>query len=157
MTPLLAIRSVLITFAFLALDSTRTPLLLTTLISSPPAVSIFVVPSGTLAALNSPGTTCRRSTAFSFSIFSGFNRSSKVPVGSLANASSLGAKTVNGPSPLRISTNLAATIAVKRVDNSGVDATESTMFGSLLSEMIFSCDIEINLIMFDNIRLLTVL
>ena len=40
---------------------------------------------------------------------------STVPLGSLANASSVGAKTVNGPAPLRVSTKLAALIAVTRV------------------------------------------
>ena len=39
--------------------------------------------------------------ATSLSLFSGFSRSSTVPAGSLAKASSVGAKTVNGPGALQ--------------------------------------------------------
>ena len=46
--------------------------------------------------------------AISFALFSGFSRSSTVPAGSLAKASSVGAKTVNGPLPLSVSTRPAA-------------------------------------------------
>ena len=49
--------------------------------------------------------------------------------GILANASLLGAKTVKGPSPLRVSTNPAAVTAVTRVDKSGVATAASTMVG----------------------------
>ena len=35
-------------------------------------------------------------------MFSGFSSVSSVPAGSLANASSVGANTVNGPAPLRV-------------------------------------------------------
>ena len=38
----------------------------------------------------------------------GLERPSSVPAGSLANASSVGANTVNGPAPLRVSTRPAA-------------------------------------------------
>lgn len=41
------------------------------------------------------------------SLFSGFNKLSKLPDGKLAKALSVGAKTVNGPSPLSVSTNPA--------------------------------------------------
>ena len=48
-------------------------------------------------------------------MFSGLRRVSTVPLGSFAKASSLGAKTVKGPSPLRVSTKPAAVKAAARV------------------------------------------
>ena len=53
--------------------------------------------------------------SISLSLFSGLRRVSTVPLGSFAKASSLGAKTVNGPSPLRVSTSPAAVSAVANV------------------------------------------
>src|SRR5579864_2541787 len=49
------------------------------------------------------------------SLFSGFSSVSTVPAGSLANASLVGAKTVNGPAPLSVSTRPAAFTAATRV------------------------------------------
>jgi hypothetical protein len=40
----------------------------------------------------------------SFALFSGLSSVSSVPAGSFANASSVGAKTVNGPGPLSVPT-----------------------------------------------------
>src|SRR5512139_3636427 len=53
--------------------------------------------------------------ATSFDLFSGLSRLSTVPAGSLANAASVGAKTVNGPLPWRVSTRPAAFTAATRV------------------------------------------
>src|SRR5580698_5514166 len=49
------------------------------------------------------------------SLFSGFSNVSTVPAGSLAKASLVGAKTVNGPAPFRVSTRPAAFTAATRV------------------------------------------
>src|SRR5271166_2576197 len=65
--------------------------------------------------------------ATSFSLFSGFNRSSTVPAGNLANASSVGAKTVKGPLPFRVSTRPAACRAAARVLNEPAATAVSTM------------------------------
>src|SRR5436190_19231164 len=54
-------------------------------------------------------------TATSFSLFSGLRRYSTVPAGSLANASSVGANTVNGPAPFSVSTSPAALRAAASV------------------------------------------
>src|ERR1700728_1788146 len=48
-------------------------------------------------------------------LFSGLTRVSTVPAGSLAKASSVGAKTVKGPGLLRVSTRPAALTAATRV------------------------------------------
>src|ERR1700722_3457179 len=53
--------------------------------------------------------------ATSLALFSGLRRSSMVPGGSLAKAASVGAKTVNGPAPLSVSTSPAALIAATSV------------------------------------------
>ncbi len=46
-----------------------------------------------------------------------FRRASIVPLGSALKASSVGgAKTVKGPSPLRVSVRFAASIAVRRIE-----------------------------------------
>jgi len=46
----------------------------------------------------------------------------------LAKASFVGAKTVNGPGPERVSTRLAALSAVTSVERSGKEAARPTMF-----------------------------
>ena len=56
--------------------------------------------------------------------------------GILAKAALFGAKTVNGPSPLRVSTNAAAPRAVTRVDKSGLDFANSTIVGKLSPEKL---------------------
>ena len=48
--------------------------------------------------------------------------------GTLAKASLVGANTVKGPSPARVSTRPAALTAAKRVDNCGVAMASSAMF-----------------------------
>ena len=50
-----------------------------------------------------------------------------MPFGNLANASSVGAKTVNGPAPLRVSTRPAAFTAVTSVLNDPAATAVSTM------------------------------
>jgi len=48
-------------------------------------------------------------------LFSGFTKDSTVPLGNLANASLVGANTVNGPALLRVYTNPAAFTAATKV------------------------------------------
>ncbi len=50
-----------------------------------------------------------------------------MPAGSFANAASVGAKTVNGPGPLRVSTRPAALTAVTSVLNWPAPTAVSTM------------------------------
>ncbi|MHB8103898.1 MAG: hypothetical protein ACYDEF_17510 [Methanosarcina sp.] len=56
-----------------------------------------------------------------------FRRASIVPFGSAAKASSVGAKTVNGPSPFRVSVRFVALRAVRRVVKSPLSFATSTM------------------------------
>ena len=51
----------------------------------------------------------------SFSLFSGLSRVSTVPAGKALKASFVGANTVNGPLPSRVSTNPAAFTAATSV------------------------------------------
>ena len=51
----------------------------------------------------------------SFDLFSGLSNDSTVPFGNLAKASSVGANTVNGPLPFKVSTKPAALTAATRV------------------------------------------
>src|ERR1700722_20664794 len=51
----------------------------------------------------------------SCALFSGFTSVSTVPAGSLLKAALVGAKTVKGPAPLRVSTRPAALTAATRV------------------------------------------
>ena len=71
--------------------------------------------------------TIKVSISTSFALFSGFNRSSTVPAGSASNAASVGANTVNGPSPLSVSTNPAALTAATSVLNLPAPTAVSTM------------------------------
>merc|ERR1719215_2595207 len=70
-----------------------------------------------------------------FCLFSGFRRVSSVPAGRLANASLVGAKSVNcakipkKPGEVKSSTRSAATTAVTRVLRSSTDCANSTMLG----------------------------
>ena len=134
MTPLLAKRLALITAALPTDDSIVISSSLVIVIGSPPLVFKVVAPFGI-----SPDTivfdrTCLRSNAFSLSMFSGFKRSARSLAGILSKASSLGAKTVNGPSPLRVSTNFAAVTALTRIDRFWFDTAASTIFCNLKSE-----------------------
>src|SRR5688500_18744397 len=63
----------------------------------------------------------------SFDLFSGFSSVSSVPAGSLANAASVGANTVNGPGPLSVATRSAASSAVASVLNEPASTAVSTM------------------------------
>jgi hypothetical protein len=60
-------------------------------------------------------------------LFSGFSSVSTVPAGSFANASSVGAKTVNGPFPFSVSTSPAACSAFASVLNDPAATAVSTM------------------------------
>ena len=71
--------------------------------------SIFM----TSAAMTLLATTWYVRIAVSFGM--SLRRLSTVPAGNLANASSVGAKTVNGPAPLRVSTSFAAVSAAASV------------------------------------------
>jgi hypothetical protein len=61
-------------------------------------------------------------------LFSGISRLSTVPAGSLAKAASVGAKTVNGPAPFRVSLNPAALMAATNVLNCPALVATSMMF-----------------------------
>src|ERR1700733_9137439 len=61
------------------------------------------------------------------SLFSGFSSVSTVPMGSFANASLVGANTVNGPGPFSVSTNPAAFTAATSVVWSAELTALSTM------------------------------
>lgn len=50
-----------------------------------------------------------------------------MPLGSLANAASVGAKTVNGPFPFKVSTRSAAFTAATRVLRFGLPTATSTI------------------------------
>jgi hypothetical protein len=56
-----------------------------------------------------------------------FKRLSTVPGGSLAKASSVGAKTVNGPGPFRVVTRFAAPKAAANVLNEPAPTAVSTI------------------------------
>ena len=61
-------------------------------------------------------------------MFSFFKSSSNSLAGIFLNASSFGAKTVNGPMSVRVAFNSANKTAVARVERLGVAATVSTIF-----------------------------
>jgi hypothetical protein len=60
-------------------------------------------------------------------LFSGLSRSSTVPAGSAAKASSVGAKTVKGPSPFSVSTSPAASTAATSVPKLPAPTAVSTI------------------------------
>jgi len=67
-----------------------------------------------------------------------FRSASTVPAGNLANASSVGAKTVNGPGPLRVFTRSAALTAATSVLNEPAAIAVSTIFYKLIiSSLMF--------------------
>ncbi len=77
------------------------------------------------------------------SLFSGSRRASTSPSGSASKASSVGANTVNGPSPESVSTRSAAVTAATRVSKSGLPAATSTIVpGSSMgaSDMVSDID-----------------
>ena len=63
----------------------------------------------------------------SLSLFSGNNKVAIVPSGNAANASSVGANTVNGPSPFKVSTRPAACTAATNVVKDPAPTAVSTM------------------------------
>lgn len=122
-TPLLVTMSAAVSLTPL----TRTaPSLKAMAMDSPPRVLAeafsSAVARGTRAAM-----TCNFKMATSWALFSGLRRDSSVPLGSLAKAASLGAKTVNGPSPLSAPTKSAAVRAAARVLNEPAATAVSTM------------------------------
>src|SRR3954465_3350687 len=95
--------------------------------SSLPLTVLTICPSFRSVDIALAGTTCAVRIAVSFSLFSGFSSVSTVPAGSLAKASSVGAKTVNGPGPLSVSTSPAACRAAASVLNDPAATAVSTM------------------------------
>ncbi len=73
-----------------------------------------------------PGTTCNFSSCTNTSLFSGSNSWFNTPGGSAAKASSVGAKTVYGPSPAKVSSKPAAWIALTSVWNFSLSVALST-------------------------------
>src|ERR1700674_721912 len=61
-------------------------------------------------------------------LFSGLSSESSVPAGRAANASLVGANTVNGPAPDSVSTRPAALTAATRVEKSELPDAICTMF-----------------------------
>ena len=125
-TPLDASMSTARTLAAL----TMTPLSLTFTVASLPFTVLADVNFTTSLARTLPATTWYVRTATSFSLFSGSNRLSTVPAGNLANASSVGAKTVNGPLPFRVSTRPAGVNAAASVLNEPAATAVSSAFVS---------------------------
>src|SRR6056297_1360266 len=121
MTPLLVMMSALTTLASLILTPSQV-LILTYLPASVSAFFSFI----TFLAVTLPATTWYLRISTSLSLFSGFSKLATVPSGSAANASSVGAKTVNGPSPFRASTSPAAFTAATRVLKSSAATAVST-------------------------------
>ena len=129
---MLARMSALITVAVPLVDLIVIPVFLVSLlvmvIFSPPAVSKIVVPILIAPDLSAFGTTCLKSIFLSFFVFSWFKRLTR----SLAKASLFGAKTVNGPVPLRAPTKFAALRVRARTDKFWFDTTVSTILERLL-------------------------
>jgi len=110
-TPLLATKSNLTTKALPALDVTWTNFPLLAFNSSPEAVLSFVDPLGMfLPDILVPGTTWRRRTAFR--AFLSARSLLRESTGTLSKAEFVGAKTVKGPWPERVSRRSAAFRAV---------------------------------------------
>ena len=122
MTPLLELMSVLTTFAL----STVTTPPLTEIVTSDPSTVFASVSLTTSLAMTLPGTTWYVKTLTSWSLFSGFNSFSTVPAGSFSNAALVGANTVNGPLPERVSARPAALTAATSVLKSALFAAFST-------------------------------
>ena len=73
---------------------------------------------------------------FSVSIFSAFNNVSTVPAGNLAKAALVGAKTVNGPALLRVSTKpIAVTAATKTASSSEAEAFSTIVLDATISAL----------------------
>ena len=70
-----------------------------------------------------------------FSLSGSFSSASTVPAGSLANASSVGANTVNGPAPFNVSTSPAALTAATSVLKSPAETAVSTISAADVTKM----------------------
>src|SRR5215213_5899979 len=124
MTPLDALTSAVLTVA-LSTFTARPLASIATELPSTVLAAVFL-PLMSLA-MTLPGTTWYVRIFVSCALFSGLSRFSTVPAGSFLKASSVGAKTVNGPGPLRVSTRPAAFTAATRVVKLPFDAAVSTM------------------------------
>ena len=116
--------------ASMSVTSTRAPPTVTTspstsIDTASPWTVIAESSRTTSDALTSPDTTWYSSTSVSAGMSP--SRASTVPSGSFANASSVGAKTVNGPSPCSVSTRPAAPSAATSVSNLPAPTAMSTM------------------------------
>jgi len=110
-TPLLALKSNLTTKALPALEVTWTNFPLWALSSSPAAVLSLVEPLGMVFPSRLvPGTTCLNNTAFR--AFLSSRSLLRESTGTLSKAELVGANTVNGPWPDKVSTRSAAFSAV---------------------------------------------
>ena len=107
--------------------------------SSLPLTVLAELMPATSLAIALAGTTWYVRIATSFSLFSGLSRSSTVPAGSLANASSVGAKTVNGPVPFSVSTSPAAFSAAVSVLKLPAATAVSTMSFLAVSSAMTAC------------------
>ncbi len=72
-------------------------------------------------------------------LFSGFNKSSTVPAGSLSNAPFTGAKTVNGPTFTTASSTPAASMAATKVLKSSNDFATCNAFADETSSVTADC------------------
>jgi len=136
MTPFEAVMSVLTTLALFPCPSvSTTPLLSTAAVNDAP-LTVLTGPDCTSLAITVPGTTWYFRMAASFCWFSGFSSESSVPAGSLANASLVGAKTVKGPVPDRVSASPAAFTALTSVVKSGLAAAMSTMVCEVAAALV---------------------
>ena len=105
-----------------------TPLFWTEIFTVSPS-TVLTLPDLSVVERTSPGTTWYVKILTSWALFSGFNNVSTVPLGNFAKAASVGANTVNGPSPFRVSTSPAAFNAAVRVLNEPLaDATSTRVF-----------------------------
>src|SRR5689334_17765891 len=124
------------TSVFTTLDLFPWPSVITTSFPSVAIVNdapftVFTAPGFTSAAITFPATTWYVRMPASLSLLSGFSNEATVPAGSFANASFVGANTVNGPAPDNVSASPAAFTAATSVENCGFDAaTPTTVCGA---------------------------
>ena len=128
-TPFLHLMSVTLTVA----SPILTTLSATVILNLLPWIVSTSLPSSltTSSAMTLPFTAWAVRIAVSFSL--SFNTAARVSLSILAKASFVGANTVNGPSPLRVSARPAALIAVTRVLKSLLAIAVSTIVFSALS------------------------
>ena len=131
-TPLDASTSAVVTLALLIKMSLLTVLTVTVL----PSTVLSICMSMRSLACTAPLATWYVSRSTSCALFSGLSRLARTPLGRAANASLLGAKTVNGPLPERVSTRPPALSAATRVERSGVATARSTI--DLLAGFVIS-------------------